>query len=109
MRALSVRRGRALGSTALTLILVTALALLVARAVWPPRIVVVAATALVLSPVYQLMLLAILSLTTALGFAGLGAADLAIIALMNAAIAAVAVTVVRAIDLRFGEPERLAW
>jgi rod shape-determining protein MreD len=101
--------GRALGSSALTLILVTALALLVARAVWPPRVVVVAATAFVLSPVYQLVLLAILSVTAAVGFAGLGAVDLAIIATMNAAIAAVAVVVVRAIDLRFGEPERLAW
>ena len=101
--------GRALGSTTLTLILVTALALLVARAVWPPRIIVVAATALALTFVYQSLLLGILSLTVNVGFVGLGATDLALIAVMNAAIAAAAVVVVRAIDLRFGEPERLAW
>ena len=101
--------GRALGSTTLTLVLVTALALLVARAVWPPRIIVVAATSLALTFVYQFLLLGILSLTVNVGFVGLGATDLALIAVMNAGIAAAAVVVVRAIDLRFGEPERLAW
>jgi cell shape-determining protein MreD len=101
--------GRALGSTTLTLILVTGAALLVARAVWPPRIVIVATTTLLLSVPYQLILLGLLALTANIGLAGLDAADLAIIAPMNAAIAAVAVAVVRAIDLRFGEPERLAW
>jgi rod shape-determining protein MreD len=100
---------RALGSTALTLILVTALALLVARAVWPPRVVVVAATAFALTFIYQFLLLSILTLTADIGFAGLSVADLVIVAVMNAVIAAVAVLVVRAIDLRFGEPERLAW
>jgi rod shape-determining protein MreD len=101
--------GRALGSTTLALILVIAAALLVARAVWPPRTVVVAATTFVLSVVYQLLLLAILGVTADVEFAGLGATELALIAVMNAAIAIVAVAVIRAIDLRFGEPERLAW
>jgi len=100
---------RALGSTALALILVTALALLVARAVWPPRVAVVAATALALTFIYQFLLLSILTLTADIGFAGLSLTDLSIVAVMNAAVAAVAVLVVRAIDLRFGEPERLAW
>ena len=101
--------GRTLGSTALTLVLVTALALLVARAVWPPRILVVAATTLALSVVYQLMLLGILALTADVAFAGVSAPDLAVVSVINAAIAAVSVVVIRAIDLRFGEPERLAW
>lgn len=100
---------RALGSTALTLILVTAVALLVARAVWPPRVLVVAATAFGLTFICQFLLLSILTLTADIGFAGLSVADLIIVAVMNAAIAAVAVVAVRAIDLRFGEPERLAW
>lgn len=100
---------RALGSTALALILVTALALLVARAVWPPRGVIVAATAFALTFVYQFLLLAILTLTADVGFAGLAATDLTLIALLNAVIAGAAVVAVRAIDLRFGEPERLAW
>ena len=100
---------RALGSTALTLILVTALALLVARAVWPPRMAVVAATAFALTFVYQVLQLAILTLTSDVAFAGLSVTDLAVMALINALIAAAAVVVVRAIELRFGEPERLAW
>jgi rod shape-determining protein MreD len=101
--------GRTLGSTALTLVLMTALALLVARAVWPPRILVIAATTLALSVVYQLMLLGILALTADVAFAGVSAPDLAVVSIINAAVAAVSVVVIRAIDLRFGEPERLAW
>jgi len=57
--------GRALGSTALTLVLLTALALIIARAMWPPR--------------------------------------------LNVVIASGAVVLVRALDLRFGDRERLAW
>jgi cell shape-determining protein MreD len=101
--------GRELGSTALTLILVTGSALFVARAVWPPRIMVIAGTALALSVVYQLLLLGILTLTADVGFSGVSATDLVIVALMNALIAVAAAVVIRAIDLRFGEPERLAW
>ena len=101
--------GRALGSTTLALLLVIALALLVARAVWPPRMLVVAGTTLVLSIVYQLLVLGILTVTADVELAGLSATDLALIAVLNAIIAAVAVVIVRAIDLRFGEPERLAW
>jgi rod shape-determining protein MreD len=100
---------RTFGSTALALVLVTALALLVARAVWPPRILVVAATTFALAIVYQLLVLGILGATEGVGFVGLDASQLALIAIMDAAIAGVTVTVVRAIDLRFGEPERLAW
>jgi hypothetical protein len=37
------------------------------------------------------------------------ASDLVLIALLNALVTSVAVIAVRAIDLRFGEPERLAW
>ncbi len=34
---------------------------------------------------------------------------LVLIGLLNAVIAGIAAVVVRALDLRFGEPERLAW
>ena len=101
--------GRSLGSTALTLVLVTAAALLVARATWPPRLVVIAATTFVLAIVYQVLLLAILALTEDVAFLGLSPADLAFVGLLDAVIATVAAILVRAVDLRFGEPERLAW
>jgi rod shape-determining protein MreD len=101
--------GRSLGSTALTLVLVTAAALLVARATWPPRLVVIAGTTFVLAIVYQVLLLTILALTEELAFLGLSPADLAFVGLLDAVIATVAAILVRAVDLRFGEPERLAW
>ena len=101
--------GRALGSTALTLVLVTAAALLVARATWPPRFVVIAATAFVLTLAYQVILLGLLALTSDVAFAGLSLADLVLIGISNLAIAAVTVVAVRALELRFGEPERMAW
>jgi len=101
--------GRSLGSTALTLVLVTAMALLVARVTWPPRLVVIAATSFGLSFVYQVLLLGLLALTENVAFLGLSVTDLVFVGLLDAAITAVAVVVVRAIDLRFGERERLAW
>jgi len=101
--------GRALGSTALTLVLSTALALVVARALWPPRLVIIGGTTFVLTFVYQVMLLGLLALTAAVAFSGLTISDLVIGGALNTAIAIVAVVVVRALELRFGEPERLAW
>ena len=101
--------GRALGSSALTLVLLTAVALMIARAVWPPRLAVISGTSYMLSFAYQLMLLAVLALTAGVAFVGLSIADLVLIGLLDAAVTGVAVAVVRALDLRFGEPERLAW
>jgi rod shape-determining protein MreD len=100
---------RALGSTALTLILVTAVALVVARAFWPPRLMVIGVTAFALTFVYQILLLTMLALTSDVAFAGLGVPDMAMAGLLNLVIASIAVLVIRALDLRFGEPERLAW
>ncbi len=101
--------GRALGSSALTLVLLTALALLVARAVWPPRLAVISGTAFVLTLGYQLMVLALLAFTTGISFVGLSIPGLLLIGLLNGIVAGVSVPLVRALDLRFGEPERLAW
>jgi ABC-type glycerol-3-phosphate transport system permease component len=101
--------GRAFGSTALALILSTAAALLVARATWPPRLIVIAGTAFALTLAYQVMLLGLLAVTSDVAFAGLSLPDLLLIGLSNSAIAAATVVAVRALDLRFGEPERMAW
>lgn len=101
--------GRAFGSTALALILSIAAALLVARATWPPRLIVIAGTAFALTLAYQVMLLGLLAVTSDVAFAGLSLPDLLLVGLSNLAIAAVTVLAVRALDLRFGEPERMAW
>ena len=101
--------GHVLGSSALTLILLISAALLVARVLWPPRLAFVAATAVVLTFAYHLMLQIVQAMSTGSAFAGLSASDLVVISLLNGLIAAISVPVVRALDLRFGEPERLAW
>ena len=101
--------GRALGSSALTLLVVTGVALLVARTLWPPRLIVIVGTALVLSFAYQIMGLGLLSLTSGVGLGSLSLPDLLAIGALNAIIAGVAVPIIRALDLRFGETERLAW
>ena len=101
--------GHVLGSSALTLILLISAALLVARVLWPPRLVFVAATAVVLTFGYHLILQTVQAISTGSAFAGLSASDLVVISLLNGLIAAISVPVVRALDLRFGEPERLAW
>ena len=101
--------GRVLGSSTLTLILLISAALLVARVLWPPRLAFIAATACVLTLGYHVMLQAVLAVTSGSAFAGLALPDLLLIALLNGLIAGLAVPVVRALDLRFGEQERLAW
>jgi rod shape-determining protein MreD len=100
---------RVLGSTAITLVLVIGVALLIARATWPPRVSVIAATAFGLSLVYQLLLLFVLGVTSGVTWAGISITDLLVTALLNMIVAIPAVFVARALDLRFGEPERVAW
>jgi cell shape-determining protein MreD len=101
--------GRTLGSSALTLVLMTAAALFVASALWPPRLAAIAATALGLTVAYQVMLLGLLAVTSDVSFEGLSVPDLALVGLLNMAVATITAAAVRAIDLRFGERERLAW
>ena len=100
---------RVLGSTALTLVLVIGLALLVARATWPPRVGIIAASTIALSLVYQVLLLFVLGVTSGVSWAGVSVGDLVLTAVLNVVIVVPAVVVVRALDLRFGEPERVAW
>jgi rod shape-determining protein MreD len=100
---------RVLGSTALTLVLVIGIALLIARATWPPRVSVIAASVFGLSLVYQLLLLFLLGVTSGVSWAAISITGLLLTALLNLVIAVPAVLVARALDLRFGEPERVAW
>jgi len=101
--------GRALGSSALTLLLVTGAALMVARVLWPPRAVLVAGTAFVLTFAYHALVLGTLAFTEGVGFSGVSLSELALTGVLNAVIAGASVPVLRALDLRFGEHERLAW
>ena len=100
---------RVLGSTALTLVLTIGVALLVARATWPPRLTVIAVTAFGLSLAYQLLLRLLVSVTSGVSWVGLSVPELVLTAVLNVVLVVPAVLIVRAVDLRFGEPERVAW
>jgi rod shape-determining protein MreD len=100
---------RALGATALTLVIVTAMALLIARASWPPRTTAIVVSVAALGVVFQLLLLALLIVTSGVALAGLSVWDLVVVAVLDALVALPAVLAARALDLRFGEPERVAW
>mgnify|MGYP001812653201 FL=1 len=101
--------GQVLGSSALTLLLLIGVAQLVARVLCPPRLAFIAATALVLTFGYHFVLQVVDSVVSGSGFIGLSIPELSVIAVLNAVIAGLSVPVVRALDLRFGEQERLAW
>ena len=75
----------------------------------PALVLIVALTAFVLTFAYQALVLSLLAFVEGVSPAGMSLTDMAAIGLLNALIAGVAVPVLRALDLRFGEPERLAW
>ena len=66
-------------------------------------------TAFVLTFMYQALLFGLLALTADVDFVGLSIGDLVAVAIVNMVIALTAAVLVRALDLRFGEPERVAW
>jgi rod shape-determining protein MreD len=100
---------RPVGSTILTLLVVTGLALLVARATEPPRLMVIAITTFALSFVYQALLLLLLALTAGIAIGAWPLTSFAFIGLLNALVATVAAWVMRAVLLRFGPSERVDW
>jgi len=100
---------RPLGATTLVLLLATGLALLVARVTEPPRIIVIAATAFVLSFMYQAVLLGLLAVTAGISMPSLQPAQLSVSAVLAAVIAGATAWVVRSLTLRFGSSERTDW
>ncbi|MCY7418799.1 MAG: rod shape-determining protein MreD [Chloroflexi bacterium] len=100
---------RPLGATTLVLLLATGLALLVARVTEPPRIIVIAASAFVLSFMYQAVLLGLLAVTAGISMPSLQPAQLSVSAVLAAVIAGATAWVVRSLTLRFGSSERTDW
>ena len=100
---------RPLGATTLALLVAIGAALLVARMTEPPRLIVIAATAFVLSFLYQALLIALLALTAGIGIPSLQPAPLTISALIVAGIATLTAVVTRSLTLRFGTSERTDW
>jgi len=100
---------RPIGASILTLLVVTGICLLVARATAPPRLVVIAVTTFALSFVYQALLLVLLALTAGVAIASWPLPSFAVIGVLNAAIATLTAWVLRALLLRFGPTERADW
>lgn len=100
---------RALGATALALLLATGLGLLVVRITSWRRASGIAFAAFLLTFVFQALLLGLLAITTGLGLADVSVAAIFVGALLNGLLAALASGAVRALELRFGNVERLEW
>jgi hypothetical protein len=97
------------GSTTLALLLLTGVALLVARATDPPRSLVIALTVFVLSLAYQGLLMLLLAVTTGTAIRPIDVPASLAIALLNTVIALVAAWFTRTIGYRFGRLERVDW
>ncbi len=100
---------RAVGSTTLALLLVTGVAILVARLMETPRLAIVALSVFILTFLYQALLMLLLAVTTGSAIQPIAALSYAFIALMNAGIAVVAAWAVMALERRMGMDERVAW
>ncbi len=100
---------RPLGATTLALLVAIGAALLVARVTEPPRLIVIAGTAFVLSFLYQAVLIVLLALTAGIAIPSLQPASMTISALLVAAIATLTAVVARSLTLRFGTTERTDW
>jgi rod shape-determining protein MreD len=100
---------RAAGSSSLTLLIVTGLALLVARVIGPARVLTVVIAVFVLTFVYEALLLAVLALTSGVGLAPVPVGSFLPRAVLNGALACAAAWGVRALSLRFGATERADW
>ncbi len=100
---------RPLGATTLALLVAIGAALLVARVTEPPRIVVITATAVVLSFLYQALLIAILALSAGIGIPALEPSALSVSAIIAGLIAAATAWLARSFMLRFSSTERADW
>jgi rod shape-determining protein MreD len=100
---------RPIGSTTLAMLVAVGVAMVVARVVESPRLVVIGATAFAVTFVYEGLLMAILSLASGVGMGTLSLGSWTVVALLSGLIAAVAAWVIRSLMLRFGTFERVDW
>jgi rod shape-determining protein MreD len=96
---------RALGSTALCLLLATGGGLVIARITQPPRVLTVVVTVLALTFLYHALLAVVLAATEGVSLAGFSFAAAAVTALLNAILAAVAGRLIHGLSMRFSPAE----
>lgn len=100
---------RPIGSTTLAMLIAVGLALVVARVVESPRLLVVGVTAFAITFVYEGLLTAILAVASGVDIGGLSLGSWAVVALTSGIIAVIAAWVIRSLLLRFGTFERVDW
>jgi rod shape-determining protein MreD len=100
---------RVLGATALSLLLVSGLAMLVARVTSPRRMVTILAAVLVLGLLHQFLVLGLMAMGDGVGIGDVPYPALALGAALNLVLAVPAVLALRALELRFGDMERAEW
>jgi hypothetical protein len=100
---------RPIGSTTLAMLISVGVALVVARVVESPRLLVIGATAFGVTFLYEGLLAAILAVVSGVDIGGLSLASWTVVALASGIIAVVAAWVIRSLLLRFGTFERVDW
>lgn len=100
---------RAIGSTTLAMLLVVGAALLLARAVDAPGSALIAILTVVLTFVYQGILMVLLAVTSGTEMQPLNAPVFAAIGIVNAVMAVFAAAIIRRVSQRFGRVDRLTW
>ena len=97
---------RPLGATTLSLLVVTGVALFVARLLAGTRWLATIGTAFALSWLYHVLLLAIMAVTAGVAILAFPARDLLVVALLDLVLAATLVLLARPLLRRFGSAER---
>lgn len=100
---------RPIGSTTLAMLIAVGLSLVVARVVESPRLVVIGATAFVITFLYEGLLTGILALASGVAIGSLSLTSWAVASLVSGLIAALTAWVIRSLLLRFGAFERVDW
>jgi rod shape-determining protein MreD len=100
---------RLIGSTTLAMLIAVGMALVVARVVESPRLLVIGITAFGITFLYEGLLAAVLSLGSGVDLGGLSVTSWFLVALASGVIAVTAAWVIRSLLLRFGTFERVDW
>lgn len=106
---LDVLSDRPVGATILSLLIVTGLAIAVARVLGSAPRAVVVGVVLLLTVAYQLASLAILAVTAGVHLVSLPVRSILVAAILNSLLAVLAALVARWALVRFGAPGRTEW
>jgi rod shape-determining protein MreD len=100
---------RPIGSTTLAMLIAVGVALVIARVVETPRLVLIGLAAFGITFLYEGLLLGILALASGIGLDALSLTSWTAVAVVSGVVAAVTAWIIRSLMLRFGTLERVDW